>query len=95
MVPNEDQIRAAQERIAAFAALSLHDKCDAIDYRDWQMENLSIEEKFELVDSEAYAQEMSFTAEFATYELPKIDEFSSISERQLYDRILTAKQSQI
>jgi hypothetical protein len=92
MVPNKQQIEAAQDRIAAFAALSNDDKCDALDYREAELESLSVVEKYELLDSEAAAEKIANNAYFSAQEIPTIDEFSSQAEKDLHDRIMTAKQ---
>jgi hypothetical protein len=56
-----------------------------------ELESLSVAEKYELLDSEAAAEKIANDAYFAAQEIPKIDEFSSQSAKNLQDRIMTAK----
>ena len=92
MIPNGEQIKAAQIRIAAFAALSNDEKCDALDFREAELESMTWAEKSELLDSEYAAEKIASDEYFAAQPLPKIDEFSSQAEKEIYDRVMTAKQ---
>ena len=92
MIPNEQQIKAAQDRIEAFAALSNDHKCDALDYREVELESLTWTERSVLLDSEYAAEKITADTYWANQPLPKIDEFSSESEKEIYDRIVTATQ---
>lgn len=76
MIPNEQQMKAAQDRIAAFAALSNDDKCDALDYREAELESLTSAEKWVLLNSEYAAEKITANTYWANQPLPKIDEFS-------------------
>lgn len=92
MIPTEQQTQAAQARITAYASLSNADKCDALDYREAELENLCYEDRDQIRSSERAAEKLTYAREMASYPLHKIDEFSSQSSRDLHDAILSAKQ---